>query len=633
MSQLVQDPIDAGRDAYERGAWEDAFTLLSEGDAAGALTGEDLEHLSLAAVLSGHADQYRIFLERSYAAYLAAGNRLRAGYMAVYLAHEYENRLQKAIAAGWFSRATRLLAEEQEAAEHGHLELHHSLLAWKAQDFAAALDHATRAEEIGRRHGDRGVEIRGLQRRGIALIEMGQFEEGRALLDEASAAAVGGELDPFSTVSVYCNTIGTCRDLADYGRAGEWTETAVAWCDAQSAAAFPGMCRVNRAEVMRVRGQWDAAEEHASRASEELRDWNPRVAGAAFYELGEIRLRKGDLAGAEKAFREADDFGRDPQPGSSLLRLAEGRVEAASASIGHALSETTSTLARARLLPAQSEVAIAAGDLATASRAADELAEIAVTYGTSALEAGATALRGAVQLAQGDGAAVGTLRRAVRLWQEVGAPYETAKTRVRLAVAYRAGGDEDAAQDELERAAKLFENLGAARDARQAAELRTGRPRRTFMFTDIVDSTKLTAVLGEEKWQRVLEKHDETLRTAFARHAGSVVKHTGDGFFVAFEDAAAAVAAAVEIQQALESQGIAPDVRIGLHTGEAASEGGDYSGSQVNEAARIAGVAGAGEIVASRESMDGVAARLSEPRSETLKGFEQPIEIVSIDWR
>ena len=633
MSQILQDPIQAGRDAYERGAWEDAYTLLKEGEQNGRLAPSDFEHLAEAAILSGHPDRYNGYLERAYAAHLEAGGRLRAGYVAIYLAHNYETRLQKAIAAGWLSRAARLLEEEPEAAEHGHLELQRSLLAWKKQDFEAALEHARQAEEIGRRHGDRGLEIRGIQRRGIALIEMGRLEEGRGLLDEASAAAVGGELDAFSTVSVYCNTIGTCRDLADYGRAGEWTETAVAWCDAQSASAFPGMCRVNRAEVMRVQGQWDAAEEHASLACEELREWNPRVAGAAFYELGEIRLRKGDLAGAEKAFRDADEFGRDPQPGLSLLRLAEGRTEAALASIGHALSEATSPLSRSRFLPAKVEIAIAAGDVDGAEGAAAELGEIAVTYGTSALEATATTLRGMVQLAREDEAAVGTLRRAVRLWQEVGAPYETAKARVRLAIAYRARGDEDNARDELEGAVKLFERLGAARDTRQAEELRTGRPRRTFMFTDIVDSTRLTAALGEDKWQRVLEKHDETLRAAFARHSGAVVKHTGDGFFVAFEDAAAAVAAAIEIQQSLQEQGIAPDVRIGLHTGEAKSASGDYSGSEVNEASRIAALGGAGEIVASKESLDGVAARVSEPRRETLKGFSEPVEVVSIDWR
>lgn len=635
MSQVLQDPVKAGREAFERRAWQEAYALLSEADAEGGLAPEDLEVLAEAGIWSGHLEAYVRSWERAYAAYLEQGNRLRAGFVAVILAHEYENRLQAAIAAGWLSRAVRLLDEEPEAAEHGYLELQRSLMAWKKQDFDAALEHAERAEEIGRKHGSRALEVRALQRRGIALVEMGRLDEGRALLDEASAAAIGGELDAYTTVTVYCNTIGTCRDLADYGRAGEWTDTAIAWCDENAASAFPGMCRVNRAEVMRVRGEWDAAEQHATLASEELRSWNPRVAGAAFYELGELRLRKGDLAGAEKAFRDADDFGREPQPGLARLRLAEGRTDAAAASIRRALSEAKSQLARSRLLPAQVEIAIETNDLERAAEATLELGEIAATYGTSALEAAAVYARGHLQLAQGSDEAMTTLRRALKLWQEVGAPYDAARTRVLLAEAYRAAGDEDSAQDELDAAVRAFERLGAARDGRKAEELRTGRPRRTFMFTDIVDSTKLTAALGEEKWLRVLERHDETLRAAFAKNSGSVVKHTGDGFFVAFEDAAAAVAAAIEIQRALQEQGIAPDVRIGLHTGEATSAGnGDFSGGQVNEAARIAALGGAGEIVASRESIDGVAARVSEPREVDLRGFEgKPVEVVSIDWR
>lgn len=209
MSQVVHDPAEAGRQAFARLAWEEAFTLLGKADAEGELEPADLELLAEAAVWSGHLEAYLRPWERAYAAHLEAGNGLRAGYVAILLAHEYENRLQQAIAAGWLSRATRLLGEEAEAREHGYLELQRSLLAWKKQDFDAAYELAGRAEEIGRRQGDRGLEVRGLQRRGIALIELGRFEEGRALLDEASAAAVGGELDPWSTVTVYCNTIGS----------------------------------------------------------------------------------------------------------------------------------------------------------------------------------------------------------------------------------------------------------------------------------------------------------------------------------------------------------------------------------------------------------------------------------------
>jgi class 3 adenylate cyclase len=110
-------------------------------------------------------------------------------------------------------------------------------------------------------------------------------------------------------------------------------------------------------------------------------------------------------------------------------------------------------------------------------------------------------------------------------------------------------------------------------------------------------------------------------------------RHTGDGFFVAFEDVAGAVEAAIDIQRALAEQGIAPEVRIGLHTAQAASGGGDYAGTGVNAAERIASLANGGQIVASKESVVAVAVPTSDGRQETLKGFDEPVEVVSVDWR
>jgi class 3 adenylate cyclase len=348
----------------------------------------------------------------------------------------------------------------------------------------------------------------------------------------------------------------------------------------------------------------------------------------------------GDLAGAEEAFGRAIELARDPQPGLALLRLAQGKVDAAGKSIKRALAdESWPRLARARLLPAQIEIAIAAGDVETARVAAQELETIAEDYkiaeaATPALEAAVRSAWGGVLLAEGDvEGAVSCLRRALKLWRDIDAPYDAARARLLLAEAYRLQGDEDGAGEELAVAKAAFERLGAARDARRAEELAGGRATKTFMFTDIVESTRLAEALGEERWQKVLARHDETLRSSFAKHGGEVVKHTGDGFFVAFEEAAEAVQAAIDIQHALAEQGIAPEVRIGLHTAQAATTGGDYAGTGVNAAERIASLAGGGQILASRESVVAVPVPTSDGRQETLKGFDQPVDVVSIDWR
>jgi class 3 adenylate cyclase len=237
-----------------------------------------------------------------------------------------------------------------------------------------------------------------------------------------------------------------------------------------------------------------------------------------------------------------------------------------------------------------------------------------------------------------DGAAA-CLKRARDEWQEVGAPYETAHARMLLGLAFRRQGNEDAATSELEAALATFERLGAKLDEESVKE-RLGRlqTRRTFVFTDIVDSTKLLETLGNEKWKRLLARHDEVLRERIVDKGGEVVKRTGDGFFAAFDNPKAAVEAAVAIQRALDAEVVAPDVRIGLHTGSGfhtGNDASDYGGDGVHVAARIGAIARAAEILASRETLEGVgtAYRLSEPRTQALQGFDQSFELVSVDWR
>ena len=639
MSQTV-DRADAGREALARHDWKAAYELLSAEDEERGLAGPELELLAAAALWVKDETQVSQLLERAYATHLEAGNTRRAAHVAVQLAHYFGSvRLEAPVGNGWLSRATRLLADEPEGVEHGYLELQRSLMSLVAHDPDAAEQHSLEAERIGRMFGDRGLEIRALQRRGVTLIERGDIAEGQALLDEASTAAFGGELDPISTIFVYCNTIGACRDVAAFDRAALWTERAAMVCEGDGFNAFPGLCRVNRAEVMRFRGRLAEAEELAQLASQELY-WAPRIAGAAWYEVGEARLRLGELAKAEDAFAQADDLGREPQPGRALALLARGKVEAAAGEMRRALiDESPGMLARARLLPAAVEIFLAAGDVETARSSARELREIADRLGTPALIASTLQAEGAVELASGDAdAAIGPLRKALRTWQDAKAAYDAARARALLGRAYRAAGDEDGATRELSTAGAAFDRLGARLDSESVAELlgrNVGtRVTKTFVFTDIVDSTKTAEVFGDAKWAKALRSHDETLRAIFHANEGEVVDHTGDGFFVAFEDAGHAIDAAIAVQRALDAQGIALDVRIGVHSAEATSVAANYRGRGVHAAARIGALGGAAEIVASSATLDGRRdLRLSEPREVALKGLSEPIEVVSIEWR
>jgi class 3 adenylate cyclase len=638
----VDERLSRAREAVALGAWTEAYELFTDLDAEDRLKPGDVADLARASHWTGRMNECLEAYERAYRLYLADGKPRKAGMAAIDLVRWHRHKLQPAVAAGWLRRAERLLAEERDTVEYGYLQYRRAADALAKGDLDTAVALTTEAEELGRRFGDLDLELLAQHERGIALIAQGEAEKGFSLIDEAAAAAIGGELGPVPTAIIYCNTITACRDVADYGRAGEWTEAAKRWCDRQTINGFPGMCRVYRAEVMRLRGDWAAAREDAQLACDELRDWSPNTAGAAFYELGEIRFRTGDLDGAEAAFRQAHELGRSPAPGLALLHAARGDARGGAALIDRAVAEEThDRFARARLLPAQVELAIATGALDVAAGAAAELRQVAEQYESPALRAAAATAEGAVALAGGDtGGAISSLRAGLRDFGLVDLPYETASARLLLGRAYLAAGDERAASLELESARAVFERLGAALGLQRVVELQAGgsgeAATKAFVFTDIVDSTPLAGALGDEAWTGLLAWHDRTLREVFAAHGGEVVHHTGDGFFVAFDDAGPALASAVAIQRRLaehrRAHGFAPGVRIGVHEALARRAEGSYRGHGVHEAARIGALGGAGEIVASLASVAGRDVRHAEPRTVELKGVAGPVEVVTVDW-
>jgi class 3 adenylate cyclase len=643
MSQVLES-IDAARAAASRGAWREAYDVFSGLDAS-TLEAEDLESFGDAAWWTGKLDEAIKHRERAYARFSAAEDRLSAARLALTLSWDYEGRGAYAVAQGWFATGARLLDGLPESVEHGRMILGQAMGALMAEgDLAKATELFEQTYELGARIGDRDLQMIALSGKARALVMSGDVEQGLALHDEASAAAVCGELKPFATGLVYCITISSCQDVGDFRRAAEWTEAANRWCDQADVSGFPGTCRLHRAEIMRLRGDWPAAEQQAVAACEELRDFDRHITAGGYYEVGEIRRRRGDFEGAEEAYGTANEWGRNPQPGLALLRLAEGKVDSALAGVTSALDEVEAPLLRLRALPALVEIAIAAGDLKTARSAADELEGIVDSYKIGArrapaFDANVHLARGRILFAEKDWkGAVRCLRKARDEWQTVGAPYETAQARMLLGTAIRRSGDEHGATAELEGALAAFERLGAKLEAGRAQEL-LGRleTRRTFLFTDIVDSTKLLETLGDDKWRKLLARHDALVRGQIVESGGEIVKKTGDGFFASFENPKAALDAAVRIQRALADEIVAPDVRIGAHTGEAFrtdAEGSDYGGQGVHLAARIGAAAGAGQVLVSRETVAGIGGfRLSEPREETLKGFAMPVELVTVDWR
>jgi class 3 adenylate cyclase len=302
-----------------------------------------------------------------------------------------------------------------------------------------------------------------------------------------------------------------------------------------------------------------------------------------------------------------------------------------------------------RLLVAQVEIALAAGDLSAAASALEEAESVVRDYESASLHAMVAGVRGALRVAEGNAAeAMSDLRDAQETWRQINAPHEVAELSLVLAEAHRALGNEDAAVMDARAARDSFQRLGARPGAERAAALLgelgpTGaaqeRVKRAFMFTDIVKSTDLVGVIGDEAWEDLLAWHDETLRSLFASHGGEVAHHTGDGFFVAFESPRSALTCAVAIQRALaehrRAHGFAPLVRIGVHAAEGIRRGLDYSGGEVHKAARIAAAGDGGEILASDETLAAANGEfaVSEPEEIALKGIAEPVRVARIEWR
>jgi DNA-binding NarL/FixJ family response regulator len=287
-------------------------------------------------------------------------------------------------------------------------------------------------------------------------------------------SVAAGEISPIAVGDVYCTVIDGCQELFDIRRATDWTALLNDWCESQTdLVLYRGECRVHRAEIMQVRGHWSEALEEAEQVPERLAEpAGPKITGSAVYRVGELHRLRGSTADAERAYKEASRIGRDPQPGLALLRLAQGKRDAAAAAIRRALDQVEDPVSRARLLPAAVEIALAGDDTALAHASADELAQVAAMLGPPYLHAGAAHARGAVLLADGDArGALVALRQAADGWRDLEAPYEHARTRLLLALACREVGDVEGAQLELDAARATLGSLGATADLARADEL------------------------------------------------------------------------------------------------------------------------------------------------------------------
>ena len=479
----VMDLIEQARDAAGAGDWPRAHALLTEADTNGSLSGPDLALLGEVAYAAGRLDVTIDAWERAHAEGMRAGDHLAAAGAAVRVAmHLLFDTALMAPVRGWVTRAERLLEGHGPTSAHAWLAVVRSYERLLSGDFESARQWARRAIDLGTQCDPAAAAI-GRVAEARSLILSGDVSQGVALLNEAAVAAVSGELDPLFRGMVYCEVVCAFQALAQFDLAEEWTAAMERWCRGQHVGSVHGRCRVHRAEILRLRGASLEAEREVLSACEELRPYLRREIGWPLTELGRIRLRRGDVQGAEEAFRAAHDVGWDAQPGLALVHLARGDVELAAESIRDALANAVyvpskelpphTELRRAPLLEAQVEIEVAGGDLALARAAADDLSRVATLFESKALGASAALAHGRVALAEGDTAtARRELEAAVHRWSEIGAPYETAVAQMELAHALRAAGNEAGALLELQAARSAFERVGAVHKVAEADRAR-----------------------------------------------------------------------------------------------------------------------------------------------------------------
>jgi DNA-binding CsgD family transcriptional regulator/tetratricopeptide (TPR) repeat protein len=529
-TRAMVDEADRGRASFAQGAWGEEYALLSAADGEAGLDLENLERLGAVAYLLGRDEEAVDVWGRVHRHSLRVGDVRRAAGCAFWSAFVLLNRGELARGGGWIHRGQRLLDDaELDCVERGYLDYAASVrLAFEGDLGGAAAGFAQAA-----RMGDRfsAPELVTLARvgHGRCLIYLGEVPEGMALLDEAMVAISAQEVSPIAVGDLYCTVIEGCQEVFDVRRAQEWTAALSRWCEAQpDLVLYRGQCMVHRAELALLRGAWSDAVIEAQRACDRLAaPTSQRALGAAYYLRAELHRLRGDFTEAEKAYRRANEAGRQPQPGLAQLWLAQGRVDAALAAMRHSLGEAEDTVTRARLLAPYIEIALAGGDVAAARVAGDELSNIAAEWNTPLLHAISSYATGSIFLAEGNaGAALAVLRRSAALWRELDAPYEGARTRVGMAVACRALGDESSAEMELDTARSVFQQLNAAPDLVRVEDLASIMARRAAGGLTPRE-VQVLALLATGKTNRAIAAELVISEKTVAAHVSSVFTKLG----------------------------------------------------------------------------------------------------------
>lgn len=470
----LSDLVERGSNALAGGGWVEARACFEQAlgcsDSAEAWDG-----LSWACWWLEDGTAAIQAREHAYRLYKDAEERRAAARMAIWLANDHlDFRGEEAVAQGWLRRATRILDDLDPAPEHGWLAALEAQFALEAGELAEAARIGTRARQLGRDLGITDLEMLGLATEGLALVTEGKLKEGMWRLDEAAAAALGGEFEGFVGVGwTCCYLIYACERVRDYDRAAQWCRNVEEFAERMRIQFLNGVCRVHYAAVLAWHGSWKEADEVLSKAIGDLAATRPPYAQEGMVRLGDLRRRQGRIEEAERLFSEAKSH---PMAALGMAELSLDREDPGGAILVAEQVLRHLPLANKTQRAAALELAVramsAAGDAYSAQVHLAELRSLAQAVPTGPLRAAASFCDGVVAAAAGDqeSAAV-AFSDAAALFAASDAPYELGRARTELARALAELGRRDLARREAADALVILERTGASALRKRAQQV------------------------------------------------------------------------------------------------------------------------------------------------------------------
>lgn len=508
----------------DRSDWREAHVALHDRD-VGSLDLAELEDMAEACFWMCEPRYWLDARRRAYAIYRDAGDIEQAALISWHLFTGHFDLGETAVAGGWAGRAAQHGDQLPGTVAAGYAELAQGEWARFNGSLDAGLEHAARAIALGEANSDSDLVALGKATRGRFRVLSGDPAAGVSEMDEAMLSAAGGELSRFTTGRVYCLLVSTCHEMGDVRRAGEWTATAVRWCERLGEESwYPGLCRLHRCELDSLLGEWVRAEREARVAADELAPFGPYWVGEGLYLVGEIHRHRGDLADAEGAYAQAHEHGREPLPGMALVRAEKGDAAGAEKLLARSLDTGGySPLRAAHMLDAHTTVALAAGHLDQAVESAVRLRDLADRARVPLLDALALRAQGATRLAAGETEeSLGLLRRAAALLLDLSCPYEEGRARMLMGEALAAAGDAASAQLEFAAAASVFERLGARIDADRA---RNSMPGDNSLPNDLTArEAEVLALVARGKSNRMVAEELVLSEHTVARHLSNIFR-------------------------------------------------------------------------------------------------------------